>query len=429
MSRCNDCADPVIGGLSRRTFLRFGLGAASAAAAGIRVPSLFAQDTVAEAAKRSGKSVIMLWMGGGPSQLDTWDPKEGEKTGGPFKAIDTAVRGIKIGEHLEKVAAQMKHVSLLRAVTTKEAAHERGTHLMHTCFAPIPGQDFAAMGTVVANELTAKDFPLPSFVAVAPPPIPQSSAFGEEFQAFTVGSVNDPVPNVRRPGDVSKERQALREQLLDQQNAAFEGKREGREIEKVKTAVKKAEDLMTTPLLKAFDIKQEKDELRKEYGGGFGQNCLLARRLVEAGVRFVEVGLGGWDTHDNNFKQIEDNCRKNLDPGMGTLIKDLDQRGLLKDTLVLWMGEFGRTPEINGGQGRDHWCKCFSVAMAGCGIGGRLIGATDKTGMEIKDRPVTIPELFASVYKLIGIEPNKQYIINTRKVKYSYGGTPIRELS
>jgi hypothetical protein len=424
-SRCNDGFVPGVG-VSRRTFLRFGLGAASAAAAGIRLPGVFAQDTVASS--RSGKSVIMLWMGGGPSQLDTWDPKPGTKTGGPFQAIDTAVRGIKIGQHLEKVAAQMKHMALLRAVTTKEAAHERGTFLMHTCFAPIPGQDFAAMGTVVSAELTKKDFPLPSFVAIAPPPIPQSPAFPEEFQPFTVGNVNDPVPNVRRPGDVSGDRQAEREKLLDAQNAGFEPRREGREIEKVKTAVKKAEDLMTTPLLKAFDIRQEPESLRKEYGGPFGQNCLLARRLVEAGVKFVEVGLGGWDTHDNNFDQVEKNCRNQLDPGMGTLIKDLDKRGLLKDTLVIWAGEFGRTPEINGGNGRDHWCMCFSVAMAGCGLNGRVIGATDKTGQGIQDRPVTVPELFASVYKMIGIEPNKQYVINTRKVKYSYGGTVVKEL-
>lgn len=423
--RCQTCADPVIGGLSRRTFLRFGLGAASAAAAGISVPA-FAQDTQAEF-KKTGKSVILLWMGGGPSQLDTWDPKEGQKTGGPFKSIETAARGIRLSEHMEKIATQMKHISVLRAVTTREAAHERGHHLMHTAFSPIPGQDFAAMGTVVSYELTPKNFPLPGFVGIAPPGIPQSSAFAEEHQAFTVGSINDPVPNVRRPGDVSKERQAQREKLLDEQNASFEA-REGREIEKVKTAVKKAEDLMTTPLLKAFDIKQESEALRKEYGGAFGQNCLLARRLVEAGVRFVEVGLGGWDTHDNNFDQVQKNVRNNLDPGMGTLIKDLDQRGLLKDTLVVWMGEFGRTPEINGGNGRDHWCKCFSVAVAGCGVGGRLIGATDKTGMEIQDRPVTVPDLFASIYKILGIEPNKQYIINTRKVKYSYGGTPVKEL-
>ncbi|HKR56914.1 MAG TPA: DUF1501 domain-containing protein [Gemmatimonadales bacterium] len=426
MTICNDCSAPGVG-VSRRHFLRFGLGAAAASAAGIHLPA-FAQDqdTVAGG---SGKSVIVLWMGGGPSQLDTWDPKPGQKTGGPTKAIDTAVRGIQLAQPMERIAKQMKHISLMRAMTTMEAAHDRGAHLLHTCFAPIPGQDFAAMGTVVAAELTRKDFPLPSYVAVSPATtIPQSSSFGEEYQAFTVNNVDNPVPNVMRSGGVSADHQQAREELLDSQNEEFEGRREGREVEKVRTAVQKAEDLMTTPLLKAFDVKSESEELRKEYGGYFGQNCLLARRLVQAGVKFVEVGLGGWDTHVNNFDAVSRNVREQLDPGMGTLIKDLAEKGMLKDTIVLWMGEFGRTPEINGTNGRDHWCKAFSVAMAGGGVGGRLVGSTDKTGMEIQDRPVTVPELFATVYRHLGIPENNHYIVNQRKVKYSYGGKPIKEL-
>jgi hypothetical protein len=322
----------------------------------------------------------------------------------------------------------MKHISILRAMSTTEAAHERGAHLLHTCFAPIPGQDFAAMGTVVAAELTRKDFPLPSFVAVSPPDIPQSSSFGEEFQAFTVNNVDNPVPNVMRSPGVSAQHQKTREELLDAQNEEFEGRREGRQIEKVRTAVQKAEDLMATPLLKAFDVKSEPDELQKEYGGFFGQNCLLARRLVQAGVKFVEIGLGGWDTHVNNFVALEKLIREHLDPGMGTLIKDLDQKGMLKDTIVLWMGEFGRTPEINMTSGRDHWCKAFSVAMAGGGIGGRIVGATDKAGMEIQDHPVNVPDFFATVYRRLGIPENNVYIVNQRKVKYSYGGKPIKEL-
>ncbi|HZN62677.1 MAG TPA: DUF1501 domain-containing protein [Planctomycetota bacterium] len=425
MTTCSDCATPGVG-VSRRHFLRFGLGAAAASAAGVHLPA-FAQDqdTVAGG---SGKSVIVLWMGGGPSQLDTWDPKPGHKNAGPFKAVETSIRGIQLAQPMERIAKQMKHIAVMRAVTTMEAAHERGAHLLHTCFSPIPGQDFAAMGTVVAAKLTPKGFPLPSFVAVSPPPIPQSSSFGEEFQAFTVNNVDNPVPNVMRAGGISPDHQKSREELLDAQNEEFEGRREGREIDKVRTAVQKAEDLMTTPLLKAFDLKTESEDLRKEYGGYFGQNCLLARRLVQAGVKFVEVGLGGWDTHVNNFDAVTKNVREQLDPGMGTLIKDLDQKGMLKDTIVLWMGEFGRTPEINATNGRDHWCKAFSVAMAGGGVGGRIVGATDKSGCEIQDRPVTVPELFATVYKLIGIPENDHYIVNQRKVKYSYGGKPIKEL-
>ena len=420
----SNCCRPAGVGVSRRHFLRFGMGAAAASAAGLSLPA-FAQDkdTVAGG---SGKAVILLWMGGGPSQMDTWDPKPGHKNFGMNRAIETAVRGVQLPHEMKTLAKQMKHVGILRAVTTMEAAHERGAHLLHTCFSPIPGQDFAAMGTVVAAELTKKDFPLPSFVSVSQQNIPQSSSFGEEFKAFTVNNVDNPIPNVMRT--VSPEQQKRREELLDAQNEDFEGRREGRQIEKVRTAVQKAEDLMTTPLLKAFDVKSEPEALRKEYGGYFGQNCLLARRLVQAGVKFVEIGLGGWDTHVNNLDSVNKNIREQLDPGMGTLIKDLDQKGMLKDTIVLWMGEFGRTPEINATNGRDHWCKAFSVAMAGGGVGGRIIGATDKSGMEIQDRPTTVPELFATVYHLLGIPENKHYLVNSRKVKYSYGGKPIKEL-
>ncbi|MBI4564990.1 MAG: DUF1501 domain-containing protein [Planctomycetes bacterium] len=425
MHACRECSLPGVG-VSRRTFLRFGLGAAAASAAGVRVPLIFGQDTVAESGAR--KAVILLWMSGGPSQLDTWDPKPGARTGGPFKAVETAVRGLQFSEHMERLAAQAKHLAVLRAVTTKEAAHERGTYLLHTGFSPIPGQDFAAMGTVVAAHLTRRGFPLPSFVAVSAPAVPQSSAFAEEHQPFTLGSLHDPIPNLRRSREVSSERQAEREKLLDAQNESIEESRGGREIGRVKAAMQKAEDLMTTPLMKAFDLREEPESLRQEYGGAFGQNCLLGRRLVEAGVKFVEIGLGGWDTHSNNFAQVEKLVRTQLDPGLGTLIRDLDQRGLLSDTLVLCMGEFGRTPEINGGNGRDHWCKCFSVALAGCGVGGRVVGATDKTGMEIAGRPVSIPELFATVYRLIGVPENDHYVINARKVKYSYGAKPVREL-
>ncbi len=423
----NPCCRTAPGLPSRRSFLRFGLSASAAVAAGVKAPSLLAQETVASS--RAGKSLIVLWMGGGPSQMDTWDPKPlNPKTNGPFKAIDTAVRGLQFAEPMERLAAQAKHLAVIRTLTTKEAAHERGHALLHTCFAPIPGQEFAAMGTVVAAELSPKKFPLPNFVAVQPPGIPMTDAFDEEFLPFVVNDVNRPVPNSKRPHEVSEAQQAEREKLLDEQNAEFEERRGGRTVEKVRAATAKAEDLMTTPLLKAFDLKTEPESLRKEYGDGFGQNCLLARRLVESGVKVVEVGLGGWDTHDDNFTKVEKLVRNSLDPGMGTLVKDLDQRGLLKDTLVLCVGEFGRTPEINGGNGRDHWCRNFSVALAGCGVGGRVIGATDKAGMEIADRAVTVPELFASVYRLLGIEENKTYVINTRKVKYSYGGKPIKEL-
>jgi len=417
---CNICP----GLPTRRTFLRFGLAGAGALV-GMKPLASLAQDTVA---KRTGKNVILIWLPGGPSQMDTWDPKPGRKTGGPTKAIDTAVRGLQIAEQMPKIAAQMKHLSIVRTMTTSEAAHERGTYLMHTCYSPIPGQDFCAMGTVVSFETHQKGFPLPEYVAIQPPAIPASPALGEEFLPFQIGSIGDPVPNVKRPGEVGEERQHERDRLLNEQNAEFEQKREGREINKIQTAMKKAEDLMNTPLLKAFNVNAEPEAVRAEYGKGMGQNVLLARRLVEAGVRYVEVGLGGWDTHEQNFERVPENL-KQLDPAVGMLMKDLAEKDMLKDTMVMVMGEFGRTPEINGTNGRDHWCKCFSVAIGGGGIpGGRVIGRTDQDGMDIRERPVTVPELFATVYEKLGIDAMHTYVVNTRKVPYAYRGKPIREL-
>ena len=233
---------------------------------------------------------------------------------------------------------------------------------------------------------------------------------------------------MRRSQGVADARQAAREKLLDEQNLEFEAKRDGREISKIQTAMKKAEDLMSTPLLKAFNVREESEEMRKEYGEGFGLNCLLARRLVEAGVKYVEVGHGGWDTHDNNFETVQGNLGT-LDPGVGALLKDLEQKSLLKDTMVVVMGEFGRTPEINATNGRDHWCKCFSLALGGGGIpGGRLIGETSADGMEIARRGVSVPELFATIYSKLGIDPDGSYSVNTRKVPYAYRGKPIKEL-
>ncbi len=410
---------------TRRSFLKFGIAGAGALV-GMRPLTMLAQDTVAKS--KNPKALILVWLGGGPSQLDTWDPKPGKKTGGAFKAIETAAKGIHVSEHMPRIAAQMKNLSIIRTMSTMEAAHERGTYLLHSCYSPIPGQDFAAMGTVVSYELHQKDYALPEYVAIQPPAIPTTPVLGDEFLPFQIGSIHDPIPNVRRSQGVGDARQDAREKLLEEQNREFEARREGREVNKIQTAMKKAEDLMGTPLLKAFNVREEKDEVRKEYGDGFGMNCLLARRLVEAGVKYVEVGHGGWDTHDNNFDQVKDNLGT-LDPGVGALMKDLEQRSLLKDTMVVVMGEFGRTPEINATNGRDHWCKCFSVALGGGGIpGGRLIGETSADGMEIARRAVSVPELFSTIYTKLGIDPEGSYIVNTRKVPYAYRAKPIKEL-
>lgn len=369
---------------------------------------------------------ILLWMPGAPSQLDTWDPKPGRKTGGEFKAIETASRGMKISEHLPRIAAQGDKFSILRTIRTDEAAHERGTHLLHTGYDPIAGLPFAPLGTVVAHEVSKNDFPLPTFVAFQPAPIPLSPIFGERHLPFTIQNAADPIPNIRAL--VEAERARRRAELLEGQDESFREGRQGAEIDRTKEASQKAQDLMTTPLLRAFDLSQEPEKTRKAYGGDFGQKCLLARRLIEAGVPSVEVGLGGWDTHADNFRLVK-NLSASLDAGFGTLLQDLADRRLLEETVVVWAGEFGRTPEINPQSGRDHWTRGFSVVVAGGPLqGGRVIGATDKDGMDIASRPVEVEDLFATLYHALGIDPNKQYVLSSRKVRYSDSGQIIKEL-
>jgi hypothetical protein len=430
MANCGTCHP----GFSRRSFLRFSLGAAAASA----VPGYAAaQQTVAgkrpEQSKGKGaKSVIMLWMGGGPTQLDTWDPKPGQKNGGETKAIDTTIPRVQFNELLPICASQAKHMSVIRSMATREGAHERGTSLMHLGINAVQAVPIAPLGTIVSYEKGEKDFPLPHFIAMDPPLIPQSAVFGEDYLPFRLNNADNPIPNLRR--NVGADRDKLRASLLLEQNKDWDSKRLQSEVRKVEAAYVKSEDVMNTPLLKAFNYNEEPAELRKAYGQRFGVNCLLARRLVQAGVSFVEIGMGGWDTHNDNFNAMG-RMLPTLDAGMGTLIKDLAEKDMLKDTLVIWAGEFGRTPSVNAGRGRDHHANGFSVVLAGGALaGGRVYGDTGANG-EGCSKPVPMHNLFATMLAACGIDPNKKYEAEGRKVKYasnngnaSTSGTPIKEL-
>jgi len=407
--------------MPRRSFLRF-------MAAGTAAMAFAPGRALARAGKSpKAKSVILLWMGGGPSQLDTFDPKPGVETGGEFRAIDTPVRGMRVAEVLPRVAAQGKQLSIIRTLTTREAAHDRATHLLHTGYEPIQNLEFAPLGTVVSSETAEDDYPLPTFIALSPPAIPRSRVFGVRHLPFTVENVNDPIPNIGT--GVTGRRAMARDQLLAEQDGEFREDRRGAALERAKESARKAADLMTTPLLEAFDLKKEPEEVRARYGKGFGEKCLLARRLAAAGVPFVEVGLGGWDNHANVCRAVRRNCEQ-LDRGMGALLADLARTGQLDETLVLWMGEFGRTPRINGRKGRDHWSRSFAVALAAGGVeGGRVVGRTDRLGMEIVSRPVTPEDLFTTIYHTLGIDPDDEYVTEERSVRYGgSGGKVIREL-
>src|SRR6185295_5916929 len=241
-----------------------------------------------------------------------------------------------------------------RSMNTHEGSHERGTSLMHIGIQPVQGLEIPPTGTVVSYEKGKKDFPLPHFIAIDPPLIPQSTTFGDDYMPFRLNNADNPIPNIRRNVDAGRDKS--RAALLLDQNKDWDGKRQQKEVAKVEAAYVKSEDVMNTELLKAFNYGSEPAELRQQYGDRFGVNCMLARRLVQAGVSFVEIGMGG-------------------------LIKDLAEKDMLKETLVIWCGEFGRTPSINAGKGRDHHADGFSVAMAGGGFaGGRVYGNTGPNG-------------------------------------------------
>src|SRR5436190_1347765 len=336
MAKCVEC----VPGFSRRSFLRFGLGAA----AGAVVPhKLLAQQTEAkQASGRTAKAVIMLWMGGGPTQIDTWDPKPGSKNGGEFKPIDTTGgANMKFSEHMKVCASQGKHMSIVRSMNTHEGSHERGTSLMHIGINPVQGLEIPPTGTVVSFEKGKAEFPLPHFIAIDPPLIPQATTFGDDYMPFRLNNAENPIPNIRSPLGPGNSRDKERAALLLDQNKEWDAKRIQKEVTKVEKAYVKSEDVMNTPLLKAFNYHEEPAELRSAYGDRFGINCLLARRLVQAGCSFVEIGMGGWDMHADVFG----NCKRmlpTLGAGMGTLIRDLAEHDMLKETLVLWCGEFGR---------------------------------------------------------------------------------------
>jgi len=449
---CSDCRIDRKAGISRRAVLRssFGgfLGFAMARQAdvfGQPRPELFLSP---DGTRAGGKSVIVLWMEGGPSQFETWDPKEGRENGGPTKAIDTAADGIQYAENMKVCATQAKHIAVVRSMVSREGSHERGRYLLHTGYVPTGTVAHPSLGAVTAMEIGKKELDLPNFISIGGPTDgagflpPTYSPFvvntrgerrgGMEGRRASAETAKSPIPidNVAYAQGVDQARFRERMKLLAEQEKEFEKEHPTDEVEKHKTAYAKADKLMHTPLLEAFDLTKEKADLVAAYGdNAFGRGCLMARRLVERGVAFVEVKLGGWDTHQDNFTRVAANCQS-LDPAMGTLIKDLHDRSLLKDTLVVWMGEFGRTPKINPNTGRDHYPRAWSLAMAGGGIqGGRVIGATDRDGVEVKDRPVTVPDLFATIYTAIGVDPRKKVVSPLgRPIAFSDNGVPVKEL-
>jgi hypothetical protein len=376
------------------------------------------------------EAVIVLWMSGGPSQFETFSPKPSSKNGGSIKSIQTRVPGIEISEYLPNLAEQMDKISLIRTLSSKEGNHDRARYLMHTSYPPVGVVKHPSFGAISAKELGgAKEFDLPFFISINGPSY-SAEFLGKEYSPYVIKDVNKPLQNINKFGSVDDIRFKQRLELLNNSEDNFYKEKGLDDINSHKLVYDKTVKMMNSPLIKTFDISEETETLKQTYGNtNFGKACLMARRLIETGVKFVEVTLDGWDTHQNNFTRTSTLCQT-LDPAFATLIKDLNERGLLEKTLVLCLGEFGRTPKINANDGRDHFPDAFACALAGGGIKApQVIGATNNDGNEIVSKPVPPENLFATLCYQLGIDYNKiNYSPQGRPLKYVNNGSVIEEL-
>jgi hypothetical protein len=387
------------------------------------------------------RACILLWMNGGPSQMDTFDLKPDHANGGPYKEIKTSVPGIRISEHLPRIARNMQDMVLIRSMSTRECDHARGAYYVHTGYLPQGPIHYPTLGSLLSKELGSDDNPLPNFVSIAPfrvlSPMAWSPGFlGPQYAPLQVGDNENRlapiqagqnnyeqalrVPDLTLPSGVDRQRVDARVALLEDMNRDFVSHNTGVSSLSHLTAYDRAVRLVRTSAQGAFNLEEEPAKLRDGYGRNvFGQGCLLARRLVERHVPFVEVSLAGWDTHGQNFTRVQQ-LSQTLDAAWAALMEDLRSRGMLETTLIVWAGEFGRTPRINPQQGRDHFPGAWTTVLAGGGIrGGQVYGKTSADGTAVEsERTVDVPDFIATICRALGVDPTRQNMSNV--------GRPIR---
>ena len=427
---------------SRRSFVTVG----SLGFLGLSLRNALAAAAATEGPRQAkAKAVILFWLEGGPSHIDTWDPKSNSN----FKPISTNVAGIRISELLPKMARRMDKFALVRSMHTRGTDHPQATHYVITGHEINPAMQFPSLGSIVTKELGPRNA-VPAHVLV--PKWDRSRQYEEYFRASFLGGDYDPmcIPDPAKPGfevtDLSLPKSVS--QAAVESRSAFLKAVDRRYRELNDTADHVNMDAFTTQAWKmiltpevrdAFDLSKESDKMKERYGkDSIGQSCLLARRLVEAGSRFVTAaGYHGtsWDTHSDNDKGHRDRLTPPLDRTLTALVEDLEERGLLESTLVIAMGEFGRTPMINANLGRDHWPNCWSLALAGGGIKtGQVVGASDERGFNVAERIVSMGDLYATIYQALGIDWRKEYMSPIgRPIKIANSledktGSPVTEL-
>lgn len=408
-------------------------------------------------AVKSRQRLLVLWMPGGPSQMDTFDLKPGHENGGEFKEISTAVPGIKISEHLPGVAKHMKDLSIVRGMSTKEGDHSRGTYLIRTGQRPGAPVRYPSIPAALGKELAAQAPTTTGYVSILPNSFINPPAFGAGFlgasrEPLTVASTAnfDPaqlnqqtpadtelrVDNLLPQDELDSGRIAQRKQFWEILQEGFGAQNRTGASSTHDTVYRRAMQLAESDLVAAFDLTQEKQAIRDSYGSDpFGQGCLMARRLLERNVPVVEVSLadsqGGlsWDTHADNFSMVKQLSQR-LDRSWSRLMDDLKSGGLLENTTIVWMGEFGRTPKINPNGGRDHFPGAWTCVLGGAGIqGGSVVSKTSDDGMEVTDQPVTAADFLATLCQAVGIDPELENIgADRRPIKIVDGGTPIKDI-
>lgn len=424
-------------GMNRRHFMQH---MATAAATIPAMNFLSHVQANANVLRSSQKSCILMWMGGGPPTIDIWDLKPGSKNGGEFSPIDTAAPGVQISEHMPETAKVFSDLSIVRSMSTREADHGRGRYYMQTSYVPNPTVVHPSFGSVVSYELgrNRKALEIPAFVSVSGGG-GQAGFLGMTHAPFSVDSTG----RIRNePSEESRNRLPGRLTMLQEIESGFINSRRGELPTAHSDVYRNAVNLMTSRQMAAFSatksdaglgLEAESDATRDAYGrNGFGEGLLMARRLAQVGVPFIEVNMGGWDLHAGVFDTLKNQRLPQLDKGIAALTADLKQRGMLDDTVLVWMGEFGRTPRINQNVGRDHWAASWSVMIGGGGLkNGQAVGATDADGVRVADgSKAYLPgDIWATVSHAMGIPVNTVHTSKRgRPMKLANGGTPIQEL-
>ena len=413
---CNDYK------LSRRAMM----GATSASILGFSIRDLLAYSGKDHEAK--AEHVILFWNGGGMSHIDTWDPKPGRPTQGEFSPINTSAPGVQISEIFPKLSKQMHNAALIRSIAGTQGAHGRASYNLQTSYLPGPNLRHPGVGSVVVHELD-NNSDLPPYITISGQ-APRASYLGQKCEAYYVAAPGEKDPYLAFPSGISQVRGDRRLEQLAKFNQRFLDKKNDTRLTSTQTSIEDAVRLMRSPALEAFELDKVDSTTLERYGDtNFGRGALMAKRLVEKGVRFVQVNRGGFDTHSNNFPAMS-NHGEVMDPALASLVEDLSESGMLEKTMVIMLSEFGRTPRINDNAGRDHWASVFSCFMAGGGIkGGQVIGSSDGDGAMPKDRPVEVADIHATMCHAMGIDHEKEVMTPLlRPMKLVDNGSPVMEL-